>query len=141
MDRAGRLLNEQRLKLVYGDNQRASGERHNSVKVGGFVPHSFSGYKGRTVDEVSPGHLPLHRMHSYNTSDSARQSGYEVKSRYAMDSERGGSFRTATPGSREGVESGREKSSRGMYKSSASDKDALLRKRRRKKLIVRALLQ
>lgn len=139
MDRAGRLLNEQRMKLVYDTNKRDDLDRLNNVKIGGLVPHSFSGYKGHGRDTIDPsGKLPAPRMHSYATSDSARGSGYETKGRYAMDSGRQGSFSTSNSNSvaRGGSGSGYEKPSREMYMRSTADRDALLRKRRRKKIMV-----
>jgi hypothetical protein len=73
-------------------------------------------------------------MHSYATTDSARGSGYEAKGRYAMDSgRRDGSFRTE----RGQTGSGYEKPSREMHMRSIADRDAALRKRRKKKLVVR----
>lgn len=103
------------------------------------MPHSFSGYKGHGRDTIDPsGKLPAPRMHSYATSDSARGSGYETKGRYAMDSGRQGSFSTSNSNSvaRGGSGSGYEKPSREMYMRSTADRDALLRKRRRKKIMV-----
>jgi hypothetical protein len=138
MDRAGRLLNEQRMRLVYDTHKRDGPGQTNPVKVGGFVPHSFSGYKGRGgIDMTESGTLPLQRMHSYATTDSARGSGYEAKGRHAMDSGRDGSFCTASSGPTDRGGSGCEKSSRDMYMRSVADRDAALRKRRKKKLVVR----
>lgn len=135
MDRAGRLLNEQRMRLVYDNHKRDARGQVSPVKVGGVVPYSFSGYKGRDdTNMAESGTVPLHRMHSYATTDSARGSGYEAKGRYAMDSgRRDGSFRTE----RGQTGSGYEKPSREMHMRSIADRDAALRKRRKKKLVVR----
>jgi len=146
LDKAGRMFNDQRMKLVYdqprrkGDGSRLAGDDR-GVKVGGIVPLSLTGFsKGKPSPTSDPNlyaldFLRMQKPGSYARTESYGGSVVEGKGRVGMDHSRDGSGWQGQ--GRGGLGNGYEKDRRGR---SGGDRDALLRKQRRKKLWVSLLV-
>jgi hypothetical protein len=144
LDKAGRMFNDRRMRLVHDQHGRGKEDGlmkpgpDRGVKVGGIVPSSLTGFHNKgnrpttsESDLYALDFLKMQKPGSFARTESYGGSVDGGKGRYGMDSVRDGSGWQDQ--GRGGSGTGYEKDRRGR---SMGDRDALLRKQRRKKLWV-----